>query len=139
MNLPNKTIGGKSVTIKRVPARDARHIQTLLMSLLAEPLSKALNQEMPKGKKQNPLKIIADGVGDLMAKLDAGDLDKLIELCQKFILIDGKPFDENEHFDATTLLDMYEVLWFFLKETFEGFITGVLSRLPELTTATSQK
>lgn len=140
-DLKNTTIGGKSITLKRVPARDARHIQTMLIAIIAEPLADALgaqSQATAKGKKGKEAtqgeQILAGlkGVAGILPKLSDGELDNLIDKCKPFIMVDGKLFDENEQFDADSLFDMYEVLWYFLKETFGGFISAALSRFPQV-------
>lgn len=137
-DLKNTTIGGKSITLKRVPARDARHIQTMLIAVVAEPLAEALgsqsNTKSKKGKEATQgEQILAGlkGVAGILPKLSDGELDNLIDKCKPFILVDGKQFDENEQFDADSLFDMYEVLWYFLKETFAGFINAARSRFPQ--------
>lgn len=144
-DLKNTTIGGKSVTLKRVPARDARHIQTMLASILADPLVEVLGQqssEFTKGKTKGQQVLGAmNAVSSILPKLDNGDLDRIIDKCKPFIFIDGKPFNEDLHFTADTLFDMYEVIWYFLKETFEGFITAARSRFmpAEAATTVSEK
>lgn len=137
-DLKNTTIGGKSITLKRVPARDARHIQIMLMAAGSDPLVQALGaQSTAKSKKSKEdtqgEQILAGlrGITGILYKLKDGELDNLIDKCKPFILVDGKPFDENEQFDADSLFDMYEVLWYFLKETFGGFISATLLRFPE--------
>lgn len=139
-DLKNTTIGGKSITLKRVPARDARHIQTMLVALIAEPLANALGQQVSNKQTQGD-QILAGlkGVANILPRLSDGELDALIDKCKPFILVEGKPFNENEHFDADTLFDMYEVLWYFLRETFSGFIAAVLSRFPQAATMTALK
>ena len=77
------------------------------------------------------------GIAGLLPTLKNGTLDEIIDMCKPFILVNGKQFDENTQFDADSLIDMYEVLWFFLKETFGGFIAAVRSRFPQLTTQTA--
>lgn len=137
-DLKNTTIGGKSITLKRVPARDARHIQTMLIAVVAEPLAEALGaQSTTKSKKAKEAtqgeQILAGlkGIAGILPKLSDGELDNLIDKCKPFIIVDGKPFDENEQFDADSLFGMYEVLWYFLKETFGGFIDAIRSRFPQ--------
>lgn len=140
-DLKNTTIGDKSVTLKIVPARDARGIQTLLASIIAEPLAAVLGGQAAKADdadvtRGDQILSVVSAVSGLLPKLDNGDLDKLIDKCAPFILIDGQPFNENKHFDADTLFDMYEVLWYFLRETFEGFINAARLRLTPAVTAT---
>lgn len=139
-NLVNKTIGGKSVTLKKVPASSARKIQTLLLASAATPLAEALSQELPEngGKKQTSVKSIVNGISGVLANLKDGELDELIGLCSPYILIDGELFNEDMHFDAGNLFDMYETLWFFLKETFENFIKDALSRFKNMEGLTAQ-
>lgn len=141
-DLKNTTIGDKSITLKIVPARDARGIQTLLASIIAEPLAAVLGGQAAKSDdadaqtKADQILTVMNAVSGLLPKLDNGDLDKLIDKCAPFILVDGKQFDENKQFDADTLFDMYEVLWYFLRETFEGFIAAARLRLMPSVTAT---
>lgn len=134
-DLKNTTIGGRNITLRRVPARDARHLQTMLIALVAEPLAETLGQQVSTTGKPatNGEQILAGlkGLAGVLPKLSDGELDKLIDKCKPFILIEGKQFNENDHFDADTLFDMYEVLYYFLKETFDGFITAVRSRFPQ--------
>ena len=140
-DLKNTTIGDNSVTLKSLPARDARGIQTLLASIIAEPLAAVLGGQAAKADdadatRGDQILSVVSAVSGLLPKLDNGDLDKLIDKCAPFILIDGQPFNENKHFDADTLFDMYEVLWYFLRETFEGFINAARLRLMPAVTAT---
>lgn len=139
-DLKHTIIGDKNITLRVVPARDARHIQTMLIAMVAEPLAEALGQQSGGAKSQGE-QILAGlkGISGILPKLNDGDLDKLIDKVKPFILIEGKPFDENKHFDADTLFDMYEVLWFFLRETFSGFIVAVRSRFPQLESMTALK
>lgn len=148
-DLKNTTIGGKSITLKRVPASKARGIQTLLIAIVAEPLADALGQQAStkkttkskaKGSEQGEM-ILAGlkGIAGILPSLNDGDLDSLIEKCKPYIMVDGKPFDEDTQFDSDTLFDMYEVLWYFLKETFGGFISAVLSRFPQAKAMTALK
>ena len=139
-DLKHTTIGDKNITLRVVPARDARHIQTMLIAMVAEPLAEALGQQSGGGKTQGE-QILAGlkGISGILPKLNDGDLDKLIDKVKPFILVEGKPFDENKHFDPDTLFDMYEVLWFFLRETFSGFIAAVRSRFPQLESMTALK
>lgn len=134
-DLKNTSIGGRNITLRRVPARDARHLQTMLIALVAEPLAETLGQQVSTTGKPatNGEQILAGlkGLAGVLPKLSDGELDKLIDKCKPFILIEGKQFNENDHFDADTLFDMYEVLWYFLRETFEGFIHAALSRFPQ--------
>lgn len=139
--LKHTEIGGKNIVLKTVPARDARHLQTMLIAMIAEPLAEALGQQSGGDVKTQGEQILAGlkGMAGILPKLNDGDLDKLIDKCKPFILIEGKPFDENKHFDADTLFDMYEVLWYFLRETFGGFIAAVRLRFPQLQAMTASK
>lgn len=134
-DLKNTTIGGRNITLRRVPARDARQIQTMLIAIIAEPLAETLGQQASATGKPatNGDHILAGlkGLAGVLPKLSDGELDKLIDKCKPFILIEGKQFNENDHFDADTLFDMYEVLWYFLRETFTAFISAALSRFPQ--------
>ena len=140
-DLKHTEIGGQNIVLKVVPARDARKIQTMLLAMIAEPLAEALGQQSGGDVKTQGEQILAGlkGIAGLLPKLNDGDLDTLIDQCKPFILIEGKQFDENKHFDADTLFDMYEVLWYFLKETFGGFIAAVRSRFPQLQAMTALK
>lgn len=140
-DLKHTEIGGKNIVLKTVPARDARKIQTMLLAMIAEPLAEALGQQSGGDVKTQGEQILAGlkGIAGLLPKLNDGDLDTLIDQCKTFILIEGKQFDENKHFDADTLFDMYEVLWYFLRETFGGFIAAVRSRFPQLQAMTASK
>lgn len=140
-DLKHTEIGGQNIVLKTVPARDARHLQTMLVAMIAEPLAEALGQQSGGDVKTQGEQILAGlkGIAGLLPKLNDGDLDKLIDQCKPFILIEGKQFDENKHFDADTLFDMYEVLWYFLRETFGGFIVAVRSRFPQLEAMTASK
>lgn len=137
-NLKQKNIGGKSIVLKPVPARDARKMQMHLAALLAEPLAKALPQEStgePKyqiSKVAKGLTLGATAFAGLFAKLNDGDADKLIDCAAPFILVDGSTLDENKHFTADTLFDLYEALWFFYSETFKGFFQEISSRFPQI-------
>lgn len=140
-NLKQKSIGGKSIVLKPVPARDARKMQMHLAALLAEPLAKALPQEStgePKDAKAQISKVAkgltlgATAFAGLFAKLNDGDADKLIDSAAPFILVDGSTLDENKHFTADTLFDLYEALWFFYSETFSGFFAAIRSRFPQI-------
>ena len=139
--LKHTEIGNRNIVLKTVPARDARHLQTMLIAMIAEPLAEALGQQSGGDVKTQGEQILAGlkGIAGLLPKLNDGDLDTLIDKCKPFILIEGKPFDENKHFDADTLFDMYEVLWYFLRETFGGFIVAVRSRFPQLQAMTASK
>lgn len=139
--LKHTEIGNRNIVLKTVPARDARHLQTMLIAMIAEPLAEALGQQSGGDVKTQGEQILAGlkGMAGILPKLNDGDLDKLIDKCKPFILIEGKPFDENKHFDADTLFDMYEVLWYFLRETFGGFIVAVRSRFPQLEAMTASK
>lgn len=139
-DLKNTNIGGKDITLRRVPARDARHIQTLIMSLIAEPLIGLVEAQSKDsaGKKatQGELNMIGlTAITKLIPALSDGELDALIDKCKPFIIVDGKAFDENKQFDADTLFDMYQVLIYFLKETFSAFLAAALSRFPQAETA----
>ena len=143
LDLTSTTIGGRNIVLKTVPARDARRIQTMLIATLAEPLSDVLSQDAntfkPKDKddKAGQMLVGLKGIAGVLTALDDEALDKIIDTCKPYILVDGKQFNENEQFTADSLMDMYEVLWFFLKETFGGFISAVRSRFPQLTTQTA--
>lgn len=139
-DLINKTIGGKSVTLKKVPASAARKVQTLLIASAATPLADALSQELPEGKDKDKasIKSIVNGISGVLTNLKDGELDELIRLCSPYILIDGELFNEDRHFDASNLFDMYEVLWFFLKETFGNFIQDALLRFQDMKGLTSK-
>lgn len=139
-DLKNTTIGGKSITLKRVPARDARHIQTMLISLIAEPLVGLVEAQGAGNSKNKPSQQELSMMGlkaitELLPLLSNEQLDKLIDKCKPFIIVDGSLFNENEQFDADTLLDMYQVLFYFLKETFANFLAATLSRFPQAETA----
>ena len=140
MNLKQKMVNEKSVVLKPVPAKNARKMQMHLAALLAEPLAKALPQEATKGAKEQVsnlakgLVLGASAFAGLFVKLDDGDADKIIEYASPFILINGEPLDENKHFRADTLFDLYEILWFFYSETFKSFLDASLSRFPALAT-----
>lgn len=128
-DLKNTTIGGKSITLKRVPARSARQLQTLLMGLVAEPLVEIFNSDSKGNGDLSQLgKQITEGIAAFLPKLTDEQLDNLIDKCKPFIVVDGKPFDEDAQFDADSLFDMYEVIWYFLKETFENFIIAAQLR-----------
>lgn len=137
-NLKQKNIGGKSIVLKPVPARDARKMQMHLAAILAEPLAKALPQEATGeakdqlGKMAKGLVLGASAFAGLFAKLNDGDADKLIDYAVPFILVDGASLDENKHFTADTLFDLYEALWFFYSETFSGFFAAIRSRFPQI-------
>ena len=138
-NLKQKQIGRNSVVLKPVPARDARKMQMHLAALLAEPLAKALPNETKATAEQTDLSKMANGLvmgasafASLFAKLDDGDADKLIEQAAAFILINGEALNENVHFSADTLFDLYETVWFFYTETFTGFFGAIRSRFPQL-------
>lgn len=139
--LKHTSIGGKNIVLKKVPARDARKIQTMLIAMIAEPLAEALGQQSGGDVKTQGEQILAGlkGMAGILPKLNDGDLDKLIDQCKPFILVEGKQFDENAQFDADTLFDMYEVLWYFLRETFGGFIAAVRLRFPQLQAMTASK
>jgi len=139
--LKHTSIGGKNIVLKKVPARDARKIQTMLIAMIAEPLAEALGQQSGGDVKTQGENILAGikGISGVLPKLNDGELDLLIDHCKPFILVEGKPFDENAQFDADTLFDMYEVLWYFLKETFGGFIDAVRLRFPQLQAMTALK
>lgn len=139
-DLKHTSIGGKNIVLKKVPARDARHLQTMLIAMVAEPIAEALGQQSSDAKTQGE-QILAGlkGIAGVLPKLNDGDLDKLIDTCKPFILVDGKPFDENSQFDADSLFDLYEVLWYFLRETFGGFIDAVRLRFPQLQAMTALK
>lgn len=139
-NLKQKNIGGKSIVLKTVPARDARKLQMYLAALLSEPLATALPQEA--GQAINNLSGMAKGIvmgvgafAGLFAKLNEGDADKLILEASRFILVDGEPFDENKHFSGDTLLDLYEAVWFFYSETYKLFFVETRSRFPQIEAA----
>lgn len=138
-DLKNTEIGGKSVTLRIVPASKGREIQTLLASVIAEPLSEVLGQQANGEKKEPATKgeqvlMVMNAAAGLLPRLDNGDLEKIINKCKPFIMIDGKPFNEDLHFTTDTLFDMYEVIWYFLKETFGGFIDAVRLRfMPAMT------
>jgi len=141
-DLKKKLVGGRQVVLAKVPARDARKMQMHLAALLSEPLSKALPQEIDGqaikvadqklAQMVKGLTIGAGALSSLFASLDDGEMDKLIDQAARFVFIDGKPMDENEHFTADTLLDLYEVLWFFYSETFGGFFGAIRSRFPQI-------
>lgn len=138
-NLKQKTISGRSVVLLRVPARDARHIQTHLAALISGPLAKAMATNVDVGEMGSKLQQMAKGAGIgiealalLLDKLDSGDLDKLIVSISPFVRIDGDQLDENKQFDADTLLDLYEVIGFFLWETFQRFFVEIRSRFPQI-------
>lgn len=142
-DLKNTSIGGKSITLKRVPARDARHIQTMLIAAVIEPLSDVLSGESAKELKMESkgeqVLFVLKGAAAILPKLNDGELDKLIDKCKPFIMVDGKQFDENGQFDSDTLFDMYEVLAYFLQETFSSFISAIRSRFPQTETMMALK
>lgn len=142
-DLKNTSIGGKSITLKRVPARDARHIQTMLIAAVIEPLSDVLSGESTKELKMESkgeqVLFVLKGAAAILPKLNDGELDKLIDKCKPFILVDGKQFDENGQFDSDTLFDMYEVLAYFLQETFSSFISAIRLRFPQTETMMALK
>jgi len=137
-NLKTKTIGGKKVVLGIVPASKARKIQTMLLAMLSEPLADVLAQKSSgfsdKMSKGDYINIAMKGLGKLMPKLKDGDLDDLIEVCKEYIFIDGEEFNEDEQFDADSLMVMYEILFYFVKETFGVFIKGISSRFPQVET-----
>lgn len=139
-DLKNTNIGGKDITLRRVPAREARHIQTMIVSLVAEPFMGLVEAQSGgnAGKKvtQGELNMMGlKAITSLIPILSDGELDALIDKCKPFIMVDGKPFDENSQFDADTLFDMYQVLIYFLRETFSAFLAAALSRFPQAETA----
>lgn len=142
-DLKNTSIGGKSITLKRVPARDARHIQTMLIAAVIEPLSDVLSGESAKELKMESkgeqVLFVLKGAAAILPKLNDGELDNLIDKCKPFIMVDGKQFDENGQFDSDTLFDMYEVLAYFLQETFSSFISAIRSRFPQTETMMALK
>lgn len=135
-DLKNTNIGGKDITLRRVPASKARGLQTTLLSLIGEPLADIFagqSSGAPLGEQ-----IIA-GMAAFLPKLNDTELTSLIDKCKPFIMVDGKPFDEDSQFDSDSLFDMYQVLWYFLKETFEGFISAVLSHSQKVPMMTALK
>lgn len=137
LELKHTVIGGKDIVLKPVPAKSARQIQTTLLAALAEPLADILSKNSQELKQSEQMMVGLQGIAGLLPTLKNGTLDEIIDMCKPFILVNGKQFDENTQFDADSLIDMYEVLWFFLKETFGGFIAAVRSRFPQLTTQTA--
>lgn len=137
LELKHTVIGGKDIVLKPVPAKSARQIQTALLAALAEPLADILSKNSQELKQSEQMTVGLQGIAGLLPTLKNGALDEIIDMCKPFILVNGKQFDENTQFDADSLIDMYEVLWFFLKETFGGFIAAVRSRFPQLTTQTA--
>ncbi len=141
-NLKQKTIGGRSVVLLRVPARDARHIQVQIAALLARPAAKLGKIELGEQKLEDVIKDKAkmmsfagfgiEAFADLLEQLSEQEFDKLIDKIAPFIRIDGDPFSENDHFDVDTLFEMYQVIWFFLEGTFSSFFGGLSSRLPQI-------
>ncbi|MCH7305628.1 hypothetical protein MMP74_14790 [Acinetobacter sp. NIPH 1869] len=136
-NLKQKMIGNKSIVLKPVPARDARKMQMHLAALLSGPLTKVLPQEneQPQAGLSHMAKGVVMGVGAfsaLFSELDDGEADRLINDASRFIFIDGEALDENKHFTADTLLDLYEAIWFFYSETFGGFFGEIRSRFPKV-------
>lgn len=135
LELKQTEIGGRSIVLKTVPASKARQIQTTLLAVIAEPLAEALGRESTKAADKSQQMLIGlKGIAGLLPSLKQGALDEIISQCKPFILVNGKPFNEDEQFDANSLMDMYEVLWFFLKETFGGFIDAVRLRFPQIAT-----
>lgn len=137
-DLKQKTIGNKSIVLKVVPASEGRKIQLMLAAMIAEPLMEALGKQSA-AIDQNPesekgIQILAGlkGIANILPKLADGDLDDLINKCKKHILVDGELFNEDQHFTTDTLIDMYDVLWFFLSETFGNFIDAVRLRLTQM-------
>lgn len=135
--LKRKSIGNKTIVLKPVPARDARKMQMHLAALLSDPLAKALPQENEhvNGGLSKMAKGMVMGAGAfavLFSKLDDGEADRLINTAANFIFVDGELLDENKHFTADTLLDLYEAIWFFYSETFGSFFAEIRSRFPQL-------
>lgn len=146
-DLPNTEIDGFKVVLLPVPASAARRIQTMLLAIIAEPLAEALGQQS-EGMDFKNIKNIKDasnlgqqilagikGLAGILPKLNDGQLDEIIDKCKPFIKINGEKFDEDRHFSAKTLMSEYEIIWFFLKETFGDFIDAVVLRFSKTVTA----
>lgn len=149
-DLKNTEIGGFKVVLKPVPASKARKIQTTLLAIIAEPLADALGQQSEDlnvknindiSKRGKQMLMGLKGLAGILPKLNDGQLDEIIDICKPFILIDGKPFNEDDQFDATTLMAEYEIIWYFLNETFGDFIDAARSRfnLIPMTAASSKQ
>ncbi len=153
INLKSKTIGKNKVVLNVVPASVARKVQMSLGAIIIQPLADAFqNGGGLEGIKEIAKKNNSDkkpevsavgisagitGVANIIGKLSEGEFDRLIDQISPYILIDGKPFNEDLHFSSSELMDEYETIWYFLEETFGDFIAAVLSRFPQLTKATA--
>lgn len=142
-DLKSTEISGFSIVLLPVSASAARKIQTTLLAIVAEPLAQALGEKGSLGdfstmdkaaRKSMQLMAGMKGLAAILPKLNDGQLDEIINNCKPFIKVNGKPFNEDEQFEAKTLMAMYEIIWYFLRETFEDFINAIRLRFNQATT-----
>lgn len=141
-DLPSKEIGGFNIVLLPVPASKARKIQTTLLAIVADPLAEALGQQSEGlnikniddiSKRGKQMLAGLKGLAGILPKLNDGQLDEIINICKPFIKVNGKPFNEDDQFEAKTLMTMYEIIWYFLYETFKDFIDAIRLRFGQAT------
>lgn len=133
-NLKNKRFGANgslSVTLLTVPAMQALQLKRRLLALVGEPLAAALAKPAAgvQSETARGAMIGIEAIAGVMARLSDAELSELLTMMGRYIHVDGRPLNVDEQFTAGTLSVLYEVLWFFLSETYGDFFDAVRSRL----------
>ena len=135
-NLKSKSIGNLQVVLQVVPAREGVLLQRFLAQELTNAFSKGMAAPAIGEKKQdnvaNGSVIAISAIAELLNSMDDDKFIGFINRISKFIFIDGKKLDLDSHFTTDTLIDLYQVIFFFLEGTFSGFLAEIRSRFPQL-------
>ena len=143
INLKIKTIGNLQVVLQVVPSREGVLLQRFLAQELTNAFSKGATSPVASLSKitsdnKSGKDVLAGGliavsaIAELLNSMDDDKFIGFINRISKFIFIDGKKLDLDSHFTTDTLIDLYQVIFFFLEGTFSGFLAEIRSRFPQL-------
>lgn len=141
-----KEIAGKRYSITALPAWEAVHGTTLLMTTLAPVFGEVLDsrnvdEEAAMFEKQNTFREILTIVSNNMHKQE---MLVLVEKMLKGVTCDGQPIDVNIHFQGK-VHEMMELIVFALEVNFKGFFTqndmfqSMMSGLGKVMSATNEE
>lgn len=135
-SLKSKTIGKLSVVLQKVSAKEGVLLQRFLAQELTNAFSKGMAIPATGENKSNNVAngsvIALSAIAELLNSMDDAKFLAFIERISKYVFIDGKQLDLDSHFTTDTLIDLYQVIFFFLEGTFGGFLAEVRSRFPQL-------
>lgn len=140
--LKSKKIGKLQVVINTVPAREGLLLQRFLAQELTNAFSKGMavpSDSTSKNNIANGSVIALSAIAELLTSMDDVKFLGFIERISKYIFVDGINLDLDTHFTTDTLIDLYQVIFFFLEGTFSGFLAEIRSRFPQLEKAVLSK